>query len=77
VHTTDSRKQTGVSHRTVGTKKEKVWHPTTFPGENENLVLHDSGGFEAGDLKCVEEIHDFIKYRRQQPNLADQLHCIW
>ncbi|KAM5341869.1 hypothetical protein ACJ41O_014900 [Fusarium nematophilum] len=69
--------KTGVSHRTVGTKKEKVWHPITFPGENENLVLHDSGGFEAGDLKCVDEIHSFIKYRRQQPNLADQLHCIW
>ncbi|KAH7253079.1 hypothetical protein NW759_013706 [Fusarium solani] len=69
--------KTGVSHRTVGTKKEKVWHPITFPGENENLVLHDSGGFEAGDLKCVDEIHKFIKHRREQPNLADQLHCIW
>ncbi|KAF4450003.1 hypothetical protein F53441_6787 [Fusarium austroafricanum] len=66
-----------ISHRTVGTKKEKVWQPITFPGENENLVLHDSGGFEAGDLKCVDEINSFIKYRRQQPNLADQLHCIW
>ncbi|KAM0426009.1 hypothetical protein ACHAPT_008638 [Fusarium lateritium] len=69
--------KTGVSHRSVGTKREKVWHPITFPGENENLVLHDSGGFEAGDLKCVDEIHAFIKHRREQHDLADQLHCIW
>jgi hypothetical protein len=61
----------------VGTKKEQVWSPITFPGANENLILHDSGGFEAGDESCVEEVTKFISTMKKKPRLADQLHCIW
>lgn len=71
------RAQAGVSHYSVGTAKDRVWFPITFEGANENLILHDSGGFEAGDLGCIEEITKFIDFRRGQPRLADQLHCIW
>ncbi|KAK3984702.1 hypothetical protein QBC44DRAFT_336483 [Cladorrhinum sp. PSN332] len=67
----------GVSHYSVGTAKEKVWYPLTFEGANENLIMHDSGGFEAGDLNCVNAITDFIQFRKSQHRLADQLHCIW
>ncbi|KAK4161487.1 hypothetical protein QBC43DRAFT_372232 [Cladorrhinum sp. PSN259] len=67
----------GVSHYSVGTAKEKVWHPLTFDGDNENLIMHDSGGFEAGDLDCVDAITKFINFRKSQHRLADQLHCIW
>lgn len=69
--------QAGVSHYSVGTSRESVWHPITFRGANENLILHDSGGFEAGDLGCMAEITKFINFRKTQHHLSDQLHCIW
>ncbi|GAB1318542.1 hypothetical protein MFIFM68171_08752 [Madurella fahalii] len=70
-------KQAGVSHYSIGTTKDRIWHPITFEGTNENLILHDSGGFEAGDMGCVNEITKFINFRKTQHRLADQLHCIW
>lgn len=54
-----------------------MWRPLTFEGANENLIIHDSGGFEAGDLGCVDAITEFIQFRKSQHRLADQLHCIW
>lgn len=56
---------------------ERVWYPLTFEGANENLIIHDSGGFEAGDLSCVNTITDFIQFRKKQHRLAGQLHRIW
>lgn len=63
--------------RGVGTPVGKVWEEITFPGQNENLILHDSGGFEAGSEKAMQEIKSFIDFRKSQVNLTDQLHCIW
>jgi hypothetical protein len=54
-----------------------VWNEITFPGKNEDIILHDSGGFEAGGTDGMEEIKRFIKDRMSQAKLADQLHCIW
>ena len=48
-----------------------------FPGQNDNLILHDSGGFEAGSMAAMKEVDEFVKARKKQPKLADQLHCIW
>jgi len=44
---------------------------------NPRFVLHDSLGFEAGDVSNFEIVQEFIKSRNQQPDLKDQLHAIW
>ena len=48
-----------------------------FPGQNEHLILHDSGGFQASSSKEIQEIKEFIEYRKDKEELKDQLHCIW
>ena len=54
-----------------------MWQEALSSGQNKNIILHDSGGFEAGGEEALEEIKAFIRHRRAQPNLVDQLHCIW
>jgi hypothetical protein len=60
-----------------GTKASQVWKEITFDGQNKDIVLHDSGGFEASDESKFDEIRDFIDDRLSRTKLADQLHCIW
>jgi len=67
----------GVSHYSRGTQMHQVWNEITFPGENEDIILHDSGGFEAGNETGFEEIKKFIHSRLSAVDIADQLHCIW
>ena len=55
----------------------QVWKGITFPGENEDIILHDSGGFEAANETGFEEIRKFLKDRLARRTLAEQLHCIW
>jgi hypothetical protein len=69
--------QAGVSHSAVGTKRHQVWSGITFPGQNDRIIIHDSGGFESSDMENMSEVENFIRYRKEQPNLEDQLHCIW
>ncbi|MCJ1387849.1 hypothetical protein MMC18_000692 [Xylographa bjoerkii] len=72
-----SEDSAGVSSRGIGTPIGKVWEEITFPGQNENLILHDSGGFEAGSELAMQEIKKFIESRKKESKMADQLHCIW
>lgn len=45
---------------------------------NNNIIIHDSGGFEAGDNNdSIAEVRKFIVQGRSQPKLQDQIHCIW
>ena len=69
--------QFGISKHSRGTEYHQVWKEITFPGQNENIILHDSGGFEAGDVDGLEEIRKFIKDRLTKTTFADRLHCIW
>ncbi|KAL8827264.1 MAG: hypothetical protein Q9170_007079 [Blastenia crenularia] len=67
----------GISHHSRGTEIPQVWKEITFPGQNEQIILHDSGGFEAGGTGELEEIKKFIKDRVKRTTLGEQLHCIW
>ena len=70
--------QLGVSGAfTRGTEVSQVWKEITFDGRNEDIILHDSGGFEVSNESKFDEIRRFIDYRLGQTKLADQLHCIW
>jgi hypothetical protein len=39
--------------------------------------LHDSQGFEPGEVENLKLAKDFIRKRSQQPELKDRLHAIW
>ncbi|KAF8258741.1 hypothetical protein EI94DRAFT_1814686 [Lactarius quietus] len=45
--------------------------------DNELFVLHDSKGFEPGDLENFKTVSNFIKDRLQKPLLKDRIHGIW
>jgi hypothetical protein len=66
--------QAGVQHSDSGT--HDIEREITS-GENEKIIIHDSGGFEASETENFEKIVDFIKERRKRGNLAENLHCIW
>ena len=53
-----------------------MWKELIEPG-NPGLVLHDSGGFEAGGTAAVEELLKFIEFRRKKTDQNEMLHCIW
>lgn len=48
----------------------------TYPGVNDHLELHDSGGFEAGADDTIKETVEYIS-SNQLGDLASQIHCIW
>jgi hypothetical protein len=49
-----------------------------IPSElNPRFVLHDSRGFEGGDISNLEIVQNFIKSRSELRDLKDQLHAIW
>ena len=66
-----------ISEHSRGTSIHQVWKEIHFPQENNDIILHDSGGFEAATEKEFDEIRKFIKKRLEEPTLAEQLHCIW
>lgn len=48
----------------------------TFDGWPD-LVVHDSGGFEAGGDEEFHAIQDFLKEKSAAVDVADRLHVIW
>jgi len=44
---------------------------------NPGFVFHDSRGFEAGGVKELEKVKEFIMKRSKMTDLRDQLHVIW
>jgi len=48
-----------------------------FSTENNSLVLHDSRGYGAGELKNFQKLKEFISDRVGNPNVGDRLHAIW
>jgi hypothetical protein len=48
-----------------------------FSEENPRFVLHDSQGFEPGEVDNFQRVRDFIQARNRMPNLKDKLHAIW
>ena len=48
----------------------------TFEGRPD-LILHDSGGFEAGRTEEFDKIEAFLKQRSEAGDLKQRLHVIW
>ncbi|KAF8270309.1 hypothetical protein EI94DRAFT_1471904, partial [Lactarius quietus] len=44
--------------------------------ENKLFVLHDSKGFEPGDLESFNTVRKFVEGRSQKPFLKDRIHGI-
>ena len=45
--------------------------------ENGRFVLHDSQGFEHGEGDNFRRVVDFLKVRKDMPNMRDQVHAVW
>ena len=45
--------------------------------ENGRFVLHDSQGFEPGEGENFKKVVDFLKARKDMPNVRDQVHAVW
>ncbi|KAG2137874.1 uncharacterized protein EDB93DRAFT_1090977, partial [Suillus bovinus] len=45
--------------------------------QNNRFVLHDSKGFEPGEIDNLKVVRDFIERRRVMPDLKDRLHAVW
>ena len=69
-----TNKQTQSSNRTRGI--HDVRQEITFEGRPD-LVVHDSGGFEAGADSEFQAIEAFLKEKSTAVEVMDRLHVIW
>ena len=42
-----------------------------------DLIVHDSGGFEAGADDEFKAIEEFLKEKAEATDIAEKLHIIW
>jgi hypothetical protein len=63
-----------VSHKKPG--KAKIDDEITSD-QNRQLVLHDSQGFEPGEVDNIQLVHQFIESRGKEPHIKDRLHAVW
>jgi hypothetical protein len=45
--------------------------------ERPELIIHDSGGFEAGDREEFEAVEKFVTKMSAATDMKDRLHAIW
>ncbi|KJA17892.1 hypothetical protein HYPSUDRAFT_205864 [Hypholoma sublateritium FD-334 SS-4] len=48
-----------------------------YSSQNDLFVLHDSQGFEPGEVDNFNKVKRFIDQRTQMPLIKDRLHAIW
>jgi len=48
-----------------------------FSKENDQFVLHDSQGFEPGEIDTMETVENFIRRRDAMSAVKDKLHAVW
>ncbi|EDQ99133.1 uncharacterized protein LACBIDRAFT_296016 [Laccaria bicolor S238N-H82] len=65
--------------QTVAHSKAGVSNINTpiIASENRRFVLHDSQGFEHGEGDNFKKVVDFLKARKDMPNVRDQVHAVW
>lgn len=74
VHDDESQGPTQVSHRKSG--KHDVTQEIKWDGRDD-LVIHDSGGFEAAGEEEFKVIEEFLKQKSVETELEKRLHAIW
>ncbi|KIK01801.1 hypothetical protein K443DRAFT_6597 [Laccaria amethystina LaAM-08-1] len=69
----------GVNDATVSHSGAGVSNINTpiIASENGRFVLHDSQGFEHGEGENFQKVVDFLKARKNMPNVRDQVHAVW
>ena len=63
-----------VSHSEAGVSNINT---AIIASENGRFVLHDSQGFEHGEGDNFKKVVDFLKARKDMPNVRDQVHAVW
>jgi predicted GTPase len=74
VNDDESQAPTQVSHRKSG--KHNVAQEIRWHGRDD-LVIHDSGGFEAAGEEEFKVIEEFLKQNSVETELEKRLHAIW
>ncbi|KAF7350071.1 G domain-containing protein [Mycena venus] len=70
----------GVDTKSVSHKERGVCdiHSEIISAQNDRFVLHDSMGFEPGEMKNFETVKDFLKSRSgERIELRNRVHVIW
>lgn len=69
-----STQQTESCDRNRGNHRveDEIIHP-----DRPDFILHDSGGFEAGDVSQIKSVENFVKRKASRTDLAERLHVIW
>jgi hypothetical protein len=62
-----------------GSKNEHGIHDIELgiPSQDGKCIIHDSRGFQGGDVAEVEILKTFLKNRATNPDLIERLHVIW
>ena len=63
-----------VSHSTAGISNINT---AIVAKKNGKFVLHESQGFEHGEGENFKTVVDFLRARRDMPNVRDQVHAVW
>ena len=45
--------------------------------QNNRFILHDSKGFEYGEVDNLDVVTKFIKERRDHQDIKERLHAVW
>jgi hypothetical protein len=45
--------------------------------DRPDLIIHDSGGFEAGGTIEMDDVKNFVTERSAATEIKDRLHLIW
>lgn len=69
-----TQQKTQSSHRARGI--HDVREEITWDGRPD-LIVHDSGGFEAGTEDELRTIEQFLKDRSETDQILDRVHIIW
>jgi len=48
-----------------------------FSPNNDRFIVHDSEGFEPGELKNFKIVKDFIDKRNREEHIKDRVHAVW
>ncbi|EDR01832.1 uncharacterized protein LACBIDRAFT_332854 [Laccaria bicolor S238N-H82] len=67
-------KDAAVAHSEAGVSNINT---PIIASENGRFVLHDSQGFEHGEGDNFKKVVDFLKVRKDMPNVRDQVHAVW
>lgn len=70
--TSSSKTESSNRERGQHNVREEIVDPN-----RSDIIVHDSGGFEAGDESQIQAVEDFVKEKSETIEMDKRLHAIW